>query len=65
VTLSDEAWIDILQNGAFAKSVEHSGVKGCEGLRKSVRFAFEKGPLTLQLSGAPSTKLRLALKRLD
>jgi len=65
VTLSDEAWIDILQNGAFAESVEHSGVKGCEGLRKSVRFAFEKGPLTLQLSGAPSPKLRLALKRLD
>ena len=34
-------------------------------MKLSARNVLEKGPLSLQLSGAPSTKLRLALKRLD
>jgi hypothetical protein len=52
VTLSDEAWIDIVQDGAYRPSLEFSGIHGCPRLRKSVRFAFKEGPLVLQLSSA-------------
>jgi hypothetical protein len=34
-------------------------------MKLSARDVLEKGPLTLQLSGAPSTKLWLAVKRLE
>jgi hypothetical protein len=35
VTLSEDAWIDIVQDGRLARSVGHSGRKDCPGLRKS------------------------------
>lgn len=52
VTLSDEAWIDSVQAGAYRPSGEFSGVHGCPGLRKGVRFEFTEAPLILQLSSA-------------
>ncbi|WP_119274157.1 hypothetical protein [Taklimakanibacter deserti] len=64
VTLSDEAWIDIVQDGAYRPSLEFSGVHGCPGLRKSVRFVFKQGPLILQLSSASAPSLKLAIRRL-
>jgi hypothetical protein len=62
VTLSDEAWIDMIQEGKYVPSVEHTGVKGCEGLRKSVRFDLASGSLTLQLSRSPAVTLRVAIR---
>ncbi|MGE0240121.1 MAG: hypothetical protein AB7S59_15490, partial [Parvibaculaceae bacterium] len=41
VTLSEEAWIDIVQDGAYRPSLAFSGIHGCPGLRKSVRFDFK------------------------
>ncbi|MGH8431166.1 MAG: hypothetical protein ACREUF_12265 [Solimonas sp.] len=64
VTLSDEAWIDIVQDGAYRPSLEFSGVHGCPGLRKSVRFDFKQAPLILQLSSASALSLKLAIRRL-
>lgn len=64
VTLSDEAWIDIIQAGAFRPALEFSGVHGCPGLRKSVRFDFEQAPLVLLLSSAAASSLKLAIRRL-
>ena len=63
VTLSGESWIDLIQDGKYVPSVEHTGVKGCEGLRKSVRFDLAQGGLTLQLSHSPAETLRVALKQ--
>lgn len=63
VTLSDEAWIDIVQAGAYRPSLEFSGVHGCPGLRKSVRFEISQAPLVLQLSAASSPSLKLAIRR--
>ena len=65
VTLSDEAWIDIVQAGAYRLSGEFSGVHGCPGLRKSVRFEFAEGPLTLQLSSAAAPAVKVALRKVD
>jgi hypothetical protein len=65
VTLSDEAWIDMVQNNAYRPSTGHTGVHGCQGLRKSVRFDLEQGPLAIQISGATSAKIGLAVRHLD
>lgn len=62
VTLSDEAWIDIVQAGAYRPSLEFSGVHGCPGLRKSVRFDFAQGPLVLQLSSASAAAIKIAIR---
>jgi hypothetical protein len=63
VTLSEEAWIDVVQGFAYRPSIEFSDVNGCPGLRKSVRFEFESAPLTLQLSSASAPSLKVAIKR--
>ena len=63
VTLSDEAWIDVVQGFAYRPSIEFSEVNGCPGLRKSVRFEFKSAPLALQLSSASAPSLKVAIKR--
>lgn len=61
VTLSDEAWIDVVQDGRYAHSVGHSGRSDCPGLRKSVRFELAAAPFVLQLSGATSERVVVAI----
>jgi hypothetical protein len=61
ITLSDEAWIDVVQNGASVKSAGFSGQRACPGVRKSVRFNLAAGPATLQISNAESAKIDLAV----
>jgi hypothetical protein len=61
ITLSDEAWIDVVQNGASVKSSNFSGQKACPGVRKSVRFDLATGPATVQISNAESPKITLAI----
>jgi len=61
VTLSDEAWIDIVQEGRFARSVGSSGRSDCPGLRKSVRLELGAAPFALQVSGVPSDGIILVI----
>jgi hypothetical protein len=61
VTLGSEAWIDVIQNGKALDSTAHSGKRGCEEVRKSVRFKLEPGALTVQLSGAAANMIKLAV----
>ncbi|MDX8511741.1 hypothetical protein [Mesorhizobium captivum] len=60
-SLSDEAWIDVVQDGHAVKSTGFSGVKTCPGIRKSVRFKLSAGPATVQLSGAKKENLKVAV----
>jgi hypothetical protein len=60
VTLSDEAWVDVVRNGARVKSTAFSGQKECPGVRKSVRFDLAAGPATLQISNSESAKITIA-----
>jgi hypothetical protein len=60
-SLSDEAWIDVVQDGSAVKSAGFSGVKTCPGVRKSVRFKLSAGPATVQLSGATKADLKVAV----
>jgi hypothetical protein len=61
LTASEEAWFDVIQNDAFVKSVEHSGKRGCPGVRKSVRFRLTKGLTIVQFSGAEADTIKFAI----
>src|SRR5271154_6515628 len=61
ITLSDEAWVDVVQNGASVKSSDFSGQKNCPGVRKSVRFPLVAGSATVQISNAASAAIQLAI----
>ena len=59
ITLSDEAWIDVAQNGALVKSKDFSGQKECPGVRKSVRFDLKAAPAIVEISNASGAEIRL------
>ena len=61
VSLSDGGWIDAVQNGRLLKPVSFSGVTGCDGIRKVVRFDIEAGPLLLQVTGVASSAIVIAV----
>jgi hypothetical protein len=51
ITLSAGGWIDVIQDGRFAKSGDASGAEGCEGIRKSVTFDLAATPFIVQFTG--------------
>ncbi|BAV46289.1 Uncharacterized protein MLTONO_1386 [Mesorhizobium loti] len=61
ISLSGEAWIDVIQDGKAVKSAGYSGVKTCPGIRKSVRFKLAAGAATVQFSGAKKAELKVAV----
>ena len=61
ITLSEEAWVDVVQSGASVKSSDFSGQKNCPGVRKSVRFPLAAGPATVQISNVASAAIQLAI----
>ncbi|WP_214469881.1 hypothetical protein [Mesorhizobium sp. dw_380] len=61
ISLSGEAWIDVIQDGHVVKSSGYSGVKTCPGIRKSVRFKLAPGQATVQFSGAKKADLKVAV----
>lgn len=61
VTLSEEAWIDVVQDGRYARSVGSTGRSDCPGLRKSVRLDLGATPFVLQISGAASAAIAVAI----
>lgn len=65
ITISDDAWIDVLQRGAQLASQAHTGRKDCTILRKSVRFDFGSAPTTIQLSGVMSETLKIAIRNIS
>ena len=65
VTTSAEAWIEVIQNGKAIVSSAHTGKRDCEGIRKSVRFELQPGPVTIQISGATAPSIKLAVLPAD
>ncbi len=61
VTLSEEAWIDVVQDGRYARSVGSTGRSDCPGLRKSVRLDLDASPFVLQISGVSSVTVSVAI----
>ncbi len=61
ISVSDYAWIDVLQNGNYVKPKDFSGATGCDGLRKSMKFELGTAPTTVQISGAEKNTINLAI----
>ena len=61
VTLSDEAWIDVVQNGAIVKSSDFSGQRDCPGVRKTVRFHLTAAPAMIEISNSATPKLNIEI----
>jgi hypothetical protein len=61
ISLSGEAWVDVIQDDHAMKSVGYSAVKTCAGIRKSIRFKLSAGPATIQLSGAKDQSIKVAV----
>jgi hypothetical protein len=61
ITLSDDAWIDVIQNGRYARSVGSTGRSDCPGVRKSVRLDLDASPIVLQVSGVAAETIVIAI----
>ncbi len=64
VTLSEKAWVDVIQGGVRITSQGHTGSMDCLEVRKSIRFVLGPGPVTLQISGASKPTLRVAIRNI-
>ncbi len=61
VTLSEPAWIDVVQDGREAKSTAFSGALGCDGIRKSVKFDLSATPFVIEISGTSAREIAIAV----
>ncbi|WP_398464582.1 hypothetical protein [Tardiphaga sp.] len=61
VSLSSNAWIDVIQDGEQLKPMEFSGATDCTGIRKVVKFDLSGGPFAVQISGATEASISLAV----
>ena len=61
VTVSEDASIDLFENGARLKPIAATDAPGCAGVRRSVRYRLAPGDLVLiELSGARKASIKLA-----
>jgi hypothetical protein len=65
ITLTSDAWIDAIQDGSYHKPAAFSGVLDCPGIRKSVKFDLDAGPLTVQLSRLPTAAATFTITPAD
>jgi hypothetical protein len=61
ITLSSEGWIDVVQDGRRVQSITSTGVRGCDGVRKSVKFDLAATPFTIELSGIEANTIAIAI----
>jgi hypothetical protein len=61
VTLSEDAWIDLIQDGKALDLSAETHNPSCSDAPKSMRFHLEPGPLTVQISGASANRIKLAI----
>jgi hypothetical protein len=61
ISLDDAAWVDVVEDNQFLKAKAHSGVQGCPGIRKVLQFELRADPLIVQISGAQTQRLNVAI----
>jgi len=62
ISLSNGAWLDLVQDGHFIKPAAFSGATDCDGIRKTVKFDLSASPFVLQISGARENSISLAIQ---
>ena len=63
ILLSDEAWLDVVQDNARLPILEFDRSDDCPGVRQSVQIDATSQPLVLQVSGAPANLINIAIRR--
>jgi hypothetical protein len=58
ISLSDAAWVDVVEQVHILKAKAHSGVQGCQGTRK---VELRGDPLIIQISGSSIPRLNFAI----
>ena len=61
ISLSQGAWIDVVQDGHFLKPKGFSGATDCEGIRKTMKYELSDKPFVLQVSGTKETSISIAI----
>jgi hypothetical protein len=61
ISLSEGAWVDVVQDGHFLKPKAFSGATDCEGIRKTMKYELAASPVLLQISGAKDKALSIAI----
>lgn len=61
VTLTDNAWVEVVQDGQNLKPGAFSGVHGCDGLRKSVKFDLTAAPFVITISNMTAKEIGVAV----
>ena len=62
ISLSNGAWIDVVQDGHFLKPAAFSGARDCEGIRKTMKYELSASPFVLQISSARQNSLSIAIQ---
>ena len=62
LSLSNGAWVDLVQDGHFLKPTAFSGATDCDGIRKTVKFDLTATPFVLQISGARENSLSVVIQ---
>ncbi len=66
VELSDSSYVDLVRGGKTLTALTHGHPDHpCSTMHKFVNFSVLKGDYILQISGAPSAKVRVATKFVD
>ena len=65
LTVSDGAWIDLIENADIVKQTGYVRRRDCPGVDKSIRFKTKGGPLIIQISGAYGKTIRIEAARAE
>jgi hypothetical protein len=65
ITLSDGAWVDVVDNGELVKQSGYVRRRDCPGIDKSIRFKTDGGPLSIQISGAYAKSIKIEAARAE
>jgi hypothetical protein len=61
ITVSQDAWVDVTQDGQFLRSAGSTGRGDCPGVRKSIRLNLRAVPLILQFSAVAAETIQFAI----
>ena len=61
ISLSQNVWVDVVQDGQFLKPKGHSGATDCVGIRKTTKYELSASPFVLQVSGTKEDSVSIAI----